>query len=133
MAVVLLSHFPQKRETSRPHPPVSLITFFNALTVPYQALLPFFCSKVSRSAIMAMNSLFVGFPLALETVYPKYFWSVSKSPRSQATSMAWRMARSTREGVVAYRFATSGYKTFVTALMTSISFTVIMMASRKYW
>ena len=42
------------------------------------------------------------------TVYPKYFCKVSRSPRSQATSMAWRMARSTREGVVANRLATSG-------------------------
>ena len=82
---------------------------------------------------MAMNSLLVGLPFALETVYQKYFWNVSRSPRSHATSMAWRIARSTRDGVVAYRFATSGYKTFVTALMTSISFTVIMIASRKYW
>lgn len=60
--------FRKKRETSRPHPPVSLITFFNTLTVPYQALLPFFCSKVSRSAIMAMNSLFVGLPFVFDTV-----------------------------------------------------------------
>ena len=36
------------------------------------------------------------------------------------------------EGVVAYRLATSGYKIFVTALMTSISRTVIMMASLRY-
>ena len=53
--------------------------------------LPFFISSVSRSAIMAMNSLLVGFPLVLLTVYPKYFWRVSRSPRSHATSMAWRI------------------------------------------
>lgn len=47
--------------------------------------------------------------------------------------MAWRMARSTRDGVVQKRLATSGYSTFVTALITSMSFTAIMMASRRYW
>ena len=47
--------------------------------------------------------------------------------------MAWRMARSTRDGVVLNRLATSGYSTLVTALMTSMSFTAIMMASRRYW
>ena len=43
------------------------------------------------------------------------------------------MARSTREGVVPNRFATAGYSTFVTALMTSMSSTAIMIASRRYW
>ena len=52
------------------------------------------------SAISAMNSEFVGLPFVLETVYPKNLCRVSRSPRSQATSMAWRMARSTLEGVV---------------------------------
>ena len=47
---------------------------------------------------MAMNSELVGLPLAEFTVYPKYFCRVSRSPRSHATSMAWRMARSTRLG-----------------------------------
>ena len=54
-------------------------------------------------------------------------------PRSQATSMACRMARSTREGVVWNVFVTWGYNTFVMALMTSISPTAMMMASRRYW
>ena len=34
-------------------------------------------SSTSRSEIMAMNSELVGFPLALLTVYPKYFCRVS--------------------------------------------------------
>ena len=39
------------------------------------------------------------------------------------------MARSTRDGVVQKRLATSGYSTFVTALITSMSFTAIMTVS----
>ena len=50
----------------------------------------------------------VGLPLELLTVKPKYFCRVSRSPRSQATSMAWRMARSTRDAVVPNFRATSG-------------------------
>ena len=46
--------------------------------------------------------------------------------------MAWRMARSTREGVVAKRFATAGYSTLVTALITYMSFTAMRIASRRY-
>ena len=38
----------------------------------------------------------------------KNFCSVSRSPRSHATSIAWRIARSTREGVVLNLRATSG-------------------------
>ena len=49
-----------------------------------------------------------------------------------ASSMACRMARSTREGVVENVFATCGYKTFVMALITSISSTAIKIASRRY-
>ena len=63
-----------------------------------------------------MNSEFVGFPLVLETVYPKNRCRVSRSPRSQATSMACRIARSTRDGVVWKVLATWGYNTFVMAL-----------------
>ena len=64
----------------------------------------------------AMNSELVGFPLVLLTVYPKNRCKVSRSPRSQATSMAWRMALSTRLGVVWNVFATWGYNTLVMAL-----------------
>jgi len=53
--------------------------------------LPFFISSVRRSAIIATNSELVGLPLELLTVYPKYFCRVSRSPRSHATSMAWRI------------------------------------------
>ena len=63
-----------------------------------------------------MNSEFVGFPLVLDTVYPKNLCSVSKSPLSQATSMAWRIARSTLLGVVPKALATWGYSTLVMAL-----------------
>ena len=38
-----------------------------------------------------------------------------------------------RLGVVPKVFATWGYSTFVMALITSISFTAMMMASRRYW
>ena len=48
------------------------------------------------------------------------------------TKMAWRIARSTRDGVVENRLATSGYSTLVTALMTSISSTAMIIASRRY-
>ena len=72
----------------------------------------------SLSAIRAMNSEFVGFPLVLETVYPKNLCRVSRSPLSQATSMAWRMARSTLDGVVWKVFATWGYSTFVMAFVS---------------
>ena len=103
---------------------------FLILCVPHARF--FLRCSCSRSAIMAMNSELVGLPLAEFTVYPKYFCRVSRSPRSHATSMAWRMARSTRLGVVEKRRATSGYSTLVTALMTSISSTASKMASRRY-
>lgn len=40
-------------------------------------------------------------------------------------------ARSTRDGVVLKRFATSGYKTLVTAFIISMLFIVSIMASRR--
>ena len=79
-----------------------------------------FNCKDNLSAIRAMNSEFVGFPFVLETVYPKKRWRVSRSPLSQATSMAWRIARSTLEGVVWNVFATCGYNTLVMALMVCL-------------
>ena len=42
------------------------------------------------------------------TVYPKRLFRVSSSPLPQATSIAWRMARSTRLGVVLWVFAMVG-------------------------
>ena len=68
-----------------------------------------------------MNSEFVGFPLVLLTVYPKNLCKVSRSPLSQATSMAWRIARSTRLGVVWNVLATWGYNTFVMALIVCLT------------
>ena len=70
------------------------------------------------SAMRAMNSLLVGLPLVLDTVYPKKRCRVSRYPRSQATSMAWRMARSTLLGVVWNVFATWGYNTLVMAFVS---------------
>jgi hypothetical protein len=52
---------------------------------------------------------------------------------SHATSMAWRMARSTRLAVVPFFLAISGYRRLVTALMYSGSFMVSKMASRRNW
>ena len=52
------------------------------------------------SEIVAINAELVGLPLFGFVLYPKYFSNTSIFPRDQPTSMAWRMARSTREGVV---------------------------------
>ena len=59
-----------------------------------------FNSKRNLSAIIAINSEFVGFPLAAEIVYPKILSTASCCPLPHATSIAWRIARSTRLGVV---------------------------------
>ena len=56
-----------------------------------------------------MNSDFVGFPFAAEIVYPNIFSTTSAWPLPQATSIAWRIARSTRDGVVLNFEAMSGY------------------------
>lgn len=64
--------------------------------------------KRRLSAIIAINSLLVGFPLVFCIVYPKYEFRVSISPLSHATSIAWRIARSTLEVVVEYFLATEG-------------------------
>ena len=61
-----------------------------------------FNSSLNLSAIIAINSLFVGLPLLAETVYPKILSTTSCCPRPHATSIAWRIARSTRLGVVRY-------------------------------
>ena len=52
-------------------------------------------SRDSLSAIRAMNSPLVGLSSGWATLQPKALFSVSTRPRLQATSMAWRMARST--------------------------------------
>ena len=54
--------------------------------------------------------------MVLLTVYPKNLCRVSRSPLSQATSIAWRMALSTLLGVVWNVLATWGYNTLVMAL-----------------
>ena len=60
------------------------------------------------SAIIAINSLLVGFPRLFCIVYPKYEFKVSTSPLSHATSIACLIARSTLDVVVPYFFATVG-------------------------
>ena len=55
------------------------------------------------------------------------------APYEEVTSMAWRMARSTRLAVVPFFLAISGYRRLVTALMYSGSFMVSRMASRRNW
>ena len=87
------------------------------LNQKFATSLDFSCSW-SLSAIRAMNSEFVGFPLVLLTVEPNILCSVSNSPLAQATSMAWRMARSTLEGVVWNVLATWGYNTLVMAFVS---------------
>lgn len=59
-----------------------------------------FISRRILSATMAINSLFVGFPLLESIVYPKKSLSISGLPLSQATSIACLMALSTLEAVV---------------------------------
>lgn len=47
-----------------------------------------FNSSLNLSAIIAINSEFVGFPFAAEIVYPKIFSTISCCPLPHATSMA---------------------------------------------
>ena len=47
-----------------------------------------FNSKRNLSAIIAINSEFVGLPFAADIVYPKIFSTVFCSPLPQATSIA---------------------------------------------
>src|SRR5699024_5052576 len=53
-------------------------------------------------------------------------------PRFQATSIACLIARSTREAVVEYLLAISGYKIFVIDPNNSISLYTIVIASLRY-
>src|SRR5690554_6203761 len=57
---------------------------------------------------------------------------VSTLPLLQATSMACLIALSTLLAVVLYFLAMAGYNSFVTALNISISFTTVLIASRRY-
>ena len=47
-----------------------------------------FSSSLNLSAIIAINSEFVGLPFAADTVYPKILSTVSPSPLPHATSIA---------------------------------------------
>lgn len=68
----------------------------------------FLFRKRSLSAIIAINSEFVGFPREELMEYPKIEFKTSTSPLSHATYIACLIARSTREGDVLYCFATVG-------------------------
>jgi len=59
-------------------------------------------SSLNLSANIAINSEFVGFPFEADTVYPNMLSTVSVWPLPHATSIAWRIARSTLDGVVLY-------------------------------
>ena len=51
-----------------------------------------FNSSLNLSAIIAINSEFVGFPFAAEIVYPNILSTASCSPLPHATSIACRIA-----------------------------------------
>ena len=101
--------------------PFRFITIFVSLLEPLLARLSccfvlfyaVFNSKRNLSAIIAINSELVGFPLLADIVYPNMFSTASCWPLPHATSIAWRIALSTRLGVVQYLLAISGYKLFV--------------------
>ena len=95
---------PAKISAEKPFPHFSCGKGFSAPGVPFYVLfgerffLPFLYalrSMESLSAIMAMNSPLVGLSSGVHTLYPKAVFRVSTRPRFHATSMAWRMARST--------------------------------------
>ena len=65
-----------------------------------------FISSLSLSAIIAINSELVGFPLLADIVFPNIVLFTSAFPLDQATSIACRMARSILEGVVLNFLAT---------------------------
>lgn len=85
----VLWYFLDSRKYRPPVPPFS----------PAYALCCF--SMPSLSAISAMNSPLVGLSSGMATRQPNARFSDSTRPRLQATSMAWRMARSTLLGLVA--------------------------------
>ena len=65
------------------------------------------CCRTS-SAIVAMNSPFVGLPVLPEKAPQKIFSCTSSSPRFHAMSIAWRIEHSTQDGVEENFFATVG-------------------------
>ena len=60
----------------------------------------FLCANLNLSAIIAINSEFVGLDLEADTVYPKISSMASVFPLFHATSIACRIALSTLEEVV---------------------------------
>ena len=80
-----------------------------------------------------MNSPFVGLSSRENTWQPNEVFIASTRPRFQATSMAWRMARSTLLAEVEYLRAMPGYSSLVMRFITSGSSTTMRTASRRYW
>jgi hypothetical protein len=84
------------------------------------------------SAIIAIHSEFVGFPLLVLNVYPNNESIVSGFPLAQALSIAFLIALSTFCDVVLNFLATLGYKVFVIEVKALAFKTVWIMASRRY-
>ena len=84
-----------------------------ALCVLYIFAYALFISILNLSAIIAINSELVGFPLLADTVYPKILSTVFWFPLPQATSIECLIALSTLDGVVLYFFALSVYCFFI--------------------
>lgn len=82
---------------------------------------------------MAMNSPFVGLSSFVATRQPNALLSVSMRPLLHATSMAWRMARSTLLAEVLYHLPMLGYSSFVMRLIMSGLSTTIFTAVRRNW
>lgn len=64
------------------------ITFCNFFFFVLWLFYAVFISSLNLSAIIAINSLFVGLPLLADTVYPNILSTIAGSPLPHATSMA---------------------------------------------
>ena len=92
-----------------------------------------FSDSLILSAIIAINSEFVGLPLFEFTVYPNIFSCISIWPLFHATSIACLIALSTLDGVVLNFWDKVGYNSLVTELRISSSCTARIIASLIYW
>ena len=64
------------------------ILYILTLAMVFSIYYALFNSRRSLSAIIAINSEFVGFPFTAEIVYPKIFSTTSCCPLPHATSIA---------------------------------------------